>query len=208
MTHDLSTVDIFQQDIPESFCQIASKNGIVACDIETSGLDWRADKIATCQLHVPDMATAIVRLNGDRPMNLIGLLENKMVSKVFHYAMFDLRFLVNRWSFNPLSIKCTKIAAKLLRMDMPSHSLMELLKEYMGIHIDKSEQKSDWFRSNFTQQQIAYAANDVIYLYPLLSILLDQLANKLLRDLAEECFSHIPTQVRLDVAGYQGIYEY
>jgi ribonuclease D len=190
------------------FSEAACASHCIACDIETSGLDWRNDRIATCQIYVPNHAVALVRFDGGRPTNLIGLLEDPAVAKIFHHAMFDLRFLVNKYDCDPANIKCTKVASKLLRKGEHSHSLTELVKRYFQVVIDKGQQKSDWFRPDLTPTQIKYAAADVLFLPALLDVLLGELETMRLREYAERCFAHIPTQVWLEVRGYTGIYEY
>lgn len=205
---DSPPVLLFEHDVPVTFCEAACTGRHIACDIETSGLDWRNDRIATCQIYVPNYAVALVRFNSGRPTNLIGLLENRSVVKIFHHAMFDLRFLVNKHDCKPANVKCTKIASKLLHKDDRTHTLAELVKRYFQVEIDKGQQSSDWFRPNLTPTQIKYAAVDVLFLPALLDVLLGELETMGLREYAERCFAHIPTQVWLEVRGYTGIYEY
>ena len=122
--------------------------------------------------------------------------------------MFDLRFLVHKYRFGPANVKCTKIASKLLHKNEKIHSLVPLLKRYLQLDIEKKEQKSDWFRPDLSSAQIQYAIADVRFLPALLDILLDRLENVGLREFADRCFAHIPTQVRLEVEGYEGVYDY
>ncbi len=127
----------------------------VAWDIETSGLDWREDRIGTCQLHAPEIGTLIVQLNGKRPTRLAALLADPGVLKVFHHASFDLRFMTWQWKSAVESVACTKIASKLLEPHVPNdwHTLQTLLDRHLGVHISKVERISDWLADNLSEAQ-------------------------------------------------------
>src|SRR3990172_3087677 len=88
-------------DLPEAGLEAARRVGRVCWDIETSGLDWREESIATCQLYVPDGVVYIVQVRDDSQPNLRKLLEDEQVLKIFHHAMFDLRFMVHHWKVTP-----------------------------------------------------------------------------------------------------------
>jgi len=136
-------------------------------------------------------------------------LPNPAVKKIFHHAMFDLRFMVYRWHVVPETIACTKIAAKILdRENTESHSLKALAERYLGVVLDKTEQTSDWLAVHLSRDQLVYAARDVIYLPALLDTLEQELRNRDLLSLAHSCFAHVATRVQLDVLGYGDIYTY
>lgn len=173
----------------------------VAWDIETSGLDWRTDRIATCQVHAPSVGTAIVRVGSQAPPRLSALLADPAVTKVFHHAPFDLAHMRARWGVQAANVACTKIAAKLLDPAGPpgSHSLMPLLRRHLGVEISKDQQVSDWLAPDLTPEQLRYAAADVLYLLPLLE--------KFERDLTDVgrlpwyrgCLQFLPLRVELEV---------
>ena len=143
-----------------------------------------------------------VRRGVDRPARLAALLEAPSIQKIFHHAMFDLRFLVTRWGFQPVSIKCTKIAAKLLYPgDSSRQSLRPLVNEWLGIGLDKTEQTSNWSARELSDAQIHYAVRDVLFLAPLASRLEDQLRLVGLHDLSAGCWAHVPTRVQLELRG-------
>jgi len=201
--------EICHGDLPRSFVLNAVRTGEAAWDIETSGLDWREDRIASCQLMLPAGETVIVRNLDARPANLRALLADKQVRKVFHHAMFDLRFMSHHWAVPVQNIACTKIAAKLLDPECrQSHSLKSLVSQYLGVALDKSEQKSDWFASRLSAAQIDYAVSDVAHLCSLLAALEQQLGVRKLELLAQSCFAHIPTRVQLELLGYRDVYQY
>ena len=204
-----NNVIMCRSDISEDYTNLILNATALSCDIETTGLDWRIDKIGTCQLYIQGGPAIIVKMDEERPGNLIRLLSNTRVKKVFHHALFDLRFMVFNWNFEPNNVYCTKIASKLLDpQNSHEHSLKCLLKRYIDIEVDKKEQISDWITENLTESQIRYAINDVLFLMSLLKVLEQQLASKGLWHIALRCFDHIPTRVRLDILGYKDVFTY
>jgi len=123
--------------------------------------------------------------------------------------MFDLRFMANAWAVEPRNIACTKIAAKLLFPGEPQEQqLRALLARFAGLHIDKGQQRSNWFAASYSSEQIEYAIQDVIHLPALLQALMAVVAEKGLDDLATRCFAHIPARVRLEVGGFGDVFTY
>jgi ribonuclease D len=182
----------------------------VAWDIETSGLDWRAGSIGTCQLHAAEVGTFIVRSVSKLPMNLMRLLATAEVTKVFHYAPFDLRWMSGHWGVSPAAIECTKLASRLLDRteDSAAHSLRHLLQVNLGIEIDKGQRLTNWLSDDLTPAQLAYAAADVDHLLPLLDSLHKQLANDGLLDLYRRCAEFLPTRVQLEVGAWPDVFGY
>src|SRR2546428_5639868 len=129
---------LYKGDLPEEYVVRIRKAGIAAWDIETSGLDWRTDQIGTCQLSDPNGSVALVKINSSPPKKLILLLEDPAVKKIFHHAMFDLRFMAFQWNAKPQSIACTKIASRLLDpKGERNHSLLSIVREYLGVTLTK-----------------------------------------------------------------------
>jgi len=213
---DISDSDInpalpfFEGDVPKTFVVAAKKHSVLAWDIETSGLDWRSERIGLCQLLVDEQGLAIVKIKKNkRPQNLATILSDPSVMKIFHHAMFDLRFMSYHWGVAPANIACTKIAAKLIDPEkVEGHRLSSLVLKYLNVELDKSSQRSDWLRSGLSPEQIRYAGDDVKYLSELLSLLMEELRQMGRSELAQRCFDHIPTQVQLDIAGFKDIYGY
>jgi ribonuclease D len=202
-------LSISEGDVSAAGDRAARSAGVVAWDIETSGLDWRADRIATCQLFVPGHGVELIRVESRVPIRLRHLLCDGGIAKVFHHAAFDLRFMRHHWDAVPQRIGCTKVAAKLLEpsADPGSHSLKPLVERCLGVILDKGEQRSDWF-AELSDSQLEYAAADVRYLLPLLRRLSVDLRARGLEKLAERCFEHIPTRVELEVGGYGDVFAY
>ncbi|MGZ5440782.1 MAG: ribonuclease D [Thermoanaerobaculia bacterium] len=201
--------ELHSGDIPESIYRTLLSAKRVAWDIETSGLEWRSDRIGLCQLHGDDGTVSLVQIEGKPPQRLIKLLEDSSVKKVFHHAMFDLRFMAHRWSAQPQNIACTKIAAKLLFPQQPeSQKLEALLRRLLGVKLDKSEQRSNWIASLYSPGQIDYAVGDVLYLLRLFDVLVVRLRDAGRQTLAEQCFAHIPTRVQLEIGGFGDVFVY
>jgi ribonuclease D len=207
----VSTTEIMvrEGDLPGEPLTKIRNAGVVAWDIETSGLDWKTERIATCQLYSPGGAVEVVKVGTQPPENLSLLLADTAVTKIFHHAMFDLRFMHHNWRVMPSNIACTKIASKLLTpQEKRAHSLKFLVEQHLGVVLNKTEQRSDWLSARLTDGQLLYAASDVLYLIPLFKLLEEALRQRNLRDLAEACYRHIPTRVHLDVLGYEDVYTY
>jgi len=200
---------LYDDDIPDEYVDYVRKTKIVAWDIETSGLDWRNDRIGICQLHTPKKPVVIIKIDDTPPKKLRLLLADDSVKKVFHHAMFDLRFMSYYWKVLPKNIACTKIGSRLLDVkNKNKHSLQLLLRQRLGVVIDKNERLSNWLSNELTEKQLSYAAKDVIYLLPLLDVIERELKSKELLEFAHLCFAHIPIRVRLDILGYGDIYGY
>jgi ribonuclease D len=198
-------------DVSQEFFDAANRQLLIAWDIETSGLDWRSERIGLCQVWTAELGLELVKIDENRiPCRLVELLADARVQKIFHHAMFDLRFLYYRWAVVPANIGCTKIASKLLvpENSPDRHTLASLVREYLGVSLDKTQRISDWLKSDLSQEQMSYAGNDVIYLPDLFRTLMAKLEARGLDDLASRCFAHIPTQVQLDVRGYKDIFGY
>lgn len=206
---DRKDIKIFLGDIPQDSLDLILKSPAVAWDIETSGLNWKGERIATCQLCIYGSQVFLVQINEVLPDGLKTLLNDNSVKKIFHHAMFDLKFMCHHWITKPRNIACTKVAAKLLHpKNRDLQSLKGLIKHYFGVNISKKERTSDWFAKDLTDEQIIYAANDVIYLEELLTKLEKELESKNLLKVARSCFKHIPTRVKLEVLGYDDVYKY
>jgi ribonuclease D len=125
MTASSVSVRVGEGDLLSDLAAAFTKAKRIAWDVETTGLDWRHDRLGTCQLFCEGHGAVVVRIGDHRPRWLAGLLEDSAVEKVFHHAPFDLRFLIRAWRIQPRSVRCTKVASKLLAPNAPNetHSL-------------------------------------------------------------------------------------
>lgn len=205
------SVQVVHGDLPSGLASAFADAARVAWDVETSGLDWRRDRLGTCQLFTAEVGPVVVSLGDAIPSRLIGLLEDPAIEKVFHHAPFDLRFMAYNWDIQPASIRCTKVASKLLTPGVANeeHSLQSLLLNYVGIQLQKGDVRtSDWTAANLTGAQISYAAGDVIHLPKLLSVLMEKLAAEGLAKLYDACCAFIPARVQLELGGYPDVFAY
>jgi ribonuclease D len=188
----------------ETFCNA----DVIAWDIETTGLDWRVEKIATCQIYCQQAVPVIVRMTSHAPILLPKLLDSRAL-KLFHHAAFDLRFMVHNWRCGVRNVACTKIASKVLKAPTKEgHRLQSLVKEYLGVNVDKALAKSNWLAADLTEAQIRYAISDTIYLSDLFRELKEQLVRKGRWGLAAASFEYLPTRVQLDLLGADDVFTY
>lgn len=200
--------EIVEGDIPETAHKTARERGVACLDLETSGLDWRRDRIATCQVFIPGGDCLLVRLGSAPADNLEGLLRDPEILKIFHYAMFDLRFMAAQWGVRARHVACTKVSSKILEPSEEKHSLKDLLSRHLGVRIDKGQRLSDWFAAELTQEQVEYALNDVRYLWDLFNVLRENLEGVNRFGLAESSFSYLPSRVELDLLGAPDVFQY
>lgn len=205
-----ASVTRLQHDLTHELLDQFATTDRIAWDIETTGLDWRAGKIATCQLHSDTTGTIIVQVDGRRPQHLTELLRDEAVVKVFHHAPFDLRWMTTHWETDAVSVACTKVASRLLNPDPDSsqHSLKFLLADRLGVLLDKTERLSDWTQAELSAAQVTYATQDVVHLLPLLDLLQKELTNEGLLDTYQRCLDFLPIRVQLDVAGRPDVFGY
>jgi ribonuclease D len=205
-----TAIEIHHGDLSQNMYSDALSAGIVACDIETSGLNWEVDRIGTCQVATPERVAIVIVKQGAQPRYLSALLENPAVTKVFHHAPFDLRFMTHCWGVRSANIACTKIASKVLEPGLTSrdHSLKPVLKRHLNVDINKAQQVSDWLSSELTSDQLEYAAADVAHLIPLFSLLSEKCSVAGLSEYLEASFDYLPTRVMLDLRGSGDVFSY
>jgi ribonuclease D len=207
--HAIDSFHLYEGDLPEPVYAAFAAQPRIAWDTETSGLDWQTERIALCQLYAPGTPAAVVRIGDHVPEHLRQLLADAPTRKVFHHAMFDLRFMAHAWDVEPRNVACTKIAAKLLFPDQPQQQqLRALLARFIGLQIDKTQQRSNWFAAALAPEQLEYAVRDVIHLPELLDHLLGLLEAQGLDRLATRCFDHLPTRVRLELGSFGDVFTY
>ena len=176
----------------------------VAIDTETLGLNPLRDRLCLVQLSAGDGSADIVQIAaGQRQApRLAALLADPAVTKIFHYARFDIAVLFHAFGVMTGPLFCTKIASRLTRTYTDRHGLKDLVKDLLDVEISKQQQSSDWAADALTEAQLAYAASDVTYLHQLRDKLTVRLDREGRRDLAEACFGFLPVRAKLDLAGW------
>jgi len=192
-------INFYKGDLPVNF----RATNIVALDSETMGLNPKRDKLCLVQISNGDEVCHLVKidLSTEKPKNLINILKNNKIQKIFHYARFDVAVFKYNFKINIKNIYCTKIASKLVRTYTDKHGYKDLCSELLGKSISKNEQSSDW-GGELTKEQQKYAATDVLYLHKIK----DKLDSMLLREkrskLAKACFDFIQYRTDLDINGW------
>ncbi len=193
-------VKIHQGDLPDGLDFGSS----VAVDTETMGLHAHRDKLCVVQLSAGDDDAHLVQLDRKtyHAPNLRKLMEDKAVTKIFHYARFDVGMLKAYLGVDTTPLYCTKIASRLARTYTDRHGLKDLVREMLGVEMSKQQQSSDWGTPVLSDAQKQYAALDVIYLHEL-KVRLDQMLRREGRnELAQACFEFLPHRADLDLAGW------
>ena len=195
-------IKYFENDLPEKL----DLGNIVAIDTETMGLNPLRDKLCLVQISSGNGICYLIKIIDLRkkPTNLLKLLKNNKIMKIFHYARFDVGVLKNAFRTNIKNIYCTKIASKLARTYTDKHGYKDLCKELLDISISKIEQSSDW-GGKLSKDQKIYAATDVLYLHKIkkkLDIILER-ENR--QNIANACFNFISHRTDLDLYGWQDV---
>jgi ribonuclease D len=188
-------------DLPEGL----KFSGAVAVDTETLGLKPHRDRLCLVQLSAGDGTAHLVQLDGAdwSAPRLKALLTDPKLTKIFHYARFDVAVIEQYLGVVTGPIYCTKIASKLVRTYTDRHGLKDLCGELLGVEISKQQQSSDWAAATLSPQQLAYAAADVLHLHALKRALDAMLVRQGRTALAEACFAFLPIRARLDLAGFE-----
>jgi ribonuclease D len=197
------TIKLHHGDLPAD----VSFGATVAIDTETMGLNPLRDRLCLVQLSSGDGNAHLVQMPRGpyRAPRLAALLADPKVLKLFHFGRFDIAVLEHALGVRCEPVYCTKIAAKLTRTFTDRHGLKNLCQELLGVDLSKQQQTSDWGAETLTDEQMSYAASDVLYLHALKSKLDLLLAREGRTELAEAAFRFLPTRARLDLAGWPEI---
>ena len=176
----------------------------VAIDTETLGLNPHRDRLCVVQLSPGDGNADVVQIAPGQTSapNLTRLLGDRSVTKIFHFARFDMAVLFHAFGVMAEPIFCTKIASRLTRTYTDRHGLKDLAKDILDIDLSKAQQSSDWGAETLTEAQLSYAASDVLHLHAIKAKLEERLAREHRAALAASCFGFLPTRARLDLAGW------
>jgi ribonuclease D len=202
-----TVIHLHQNDIPKNI----NLSDVIAIDSETTGLSLVRDKLRLIQLAVSDKECHFIKFDnnffqdGKKPNELINLLSNPNITKIFHYARFDLAMIKKYLELNLSNVFCTKVASKLVRTYTDKHGLKDLCKELLKKDLNKSSQSSDWSIEELSNDQLKYASHDVIHLFKLKLILEKMLVREGRINLAKKTFEFLPSRVDLDLSGWNEI---
>jgi ribonuclease D len=197
------TTTLHKGDIPAGL----DFGSCVAVDTETMGLNPVRDPLCLVQLSAGNGDAHIVQLDREtyKAPNLKKLLGNPKVTKIFHFARFDLAVIKKFLETECAPVFCTRTASKLVRTYTDRHGLRDVCRELLGVELNKQQQSSDWGAATLTEEQLQYAANDVLHLHSLKSKMEDLLEREERTDLARRCFDFLGTRAELDLAGWPNI---
>ena len=192
-------INLYNGDIPENI----KINNNIAVDSETMGLNPKRDKLCLVQLSNGDEICHLIKIDviKKKPVNLIKILKNNKIQKIFHFARFDVAVFKHNFKIDIKNIYCTKIASKLVRTYTDKHGYKDLCSELLKKNISKIEQSSDW-GGELTKDQQKYAATDVLYLHKIKEKLDIMLAREKREKLAKACFEFIQHRIDLDLRGW------
>lgn len=194
---------LYQRDLPNGL----ELGAAVAIDTETMGLVPGRDRLCLVQLSGGDGDAHLVQIAKDQveAPNLVALLGNPGVLKIYHYGRFDIAVLLNRFGVLSRPVYCTKIASKLVRTYTDRHGLKDLTRDLIDVDVSKQQQSSDWGAPELSQAQVEYAASDVLHLHRLKAALDARLSREGRTELAQACFDFLPVRAELDLAGWDEV---
>ena len=195
-------IRLHKGDLPSDYVPGAA----IAVDTETLGLNPLRDRLCVVQISRGDGEADVIQIGpgtgpADAP-NLVRVLADPGVQKIFHFARFDLAVLFHRLGVMPGPVYCTKIASKLARTYTDRHGLKDVVRELVGVDLSKQQQSSDWAAESLSQAQLEYAASDVLHLHAARDRLDAMLAREGRTELARSCFAFLPARARLDLLGW------
>jgi ribonuclease D len=196
------TIYLHKGDLPDGIDFGSS----VAVDTETQGLNPKRDRLCVVQLSAGNGDAHLVQLDESdyaAAKNLKNLMENPSVTKIFHFARFDVAVMKEYLDVTITPVFCTKIASRLVRTYTNRHGLKDLTKELLGIELNKQQQSSDWAAKDLSDAQKEYAASDVYHLHAMRDILVEMLEREGRMDMAQACFDFLPTRADLDLTGWE-----
>mgnify|MGYP001468863415 CR=1 FL=1 len=193
-------IKLHKTDLPDDL----ELGNVIAVDGEFMGLNVKRDPLCLIQISTGNSDAHIIQLDRSNyaAPNLIKILENNEITKIFHYGRADLAHIKYYLNANTNNILDTKIASKLARSYSDNHSLKTLIKEFKNIDISKQFQSSD-FGGELNNAQLKYCANDVIYLHEIHKKLEEILIREKRIKLYDECLKFLKTRVDLDLAQFK-----
>ena len=193
-------IKLHKKDLPDEI-KFSDK---IAIDCEFTGLNIERDRLCLVQISSGQNDAHIIQLDKENydAKNLIKILSDKTINKLFHFARADLLFIKKFLKVEVENVDCTKIMSKIGRSYSDKHGLKDLIKEFIGIDISKQLQTSD-FGGELTDKQLKYCAQDVIYLHKIFDSLNKILIREGRNNLYRDTIKFINTRVDLDLASFK-----
>jgi ribonuclease D len=190
-------IKLHKNDLPDHL----HFSNVIAVDGEFMGLNVRRDPLCLVQISSGNSDAHIVQLDRKtyKAPNLIKILNDENIKKLFHYARSDMAHIKYYLKTDVKNVECTKLQSKLARTFSDSHSLKALIKEFANVDISKQFQTSD-FGGELTPAQLKYCANDVVYLHQIHNELNKILVRENRIELYNDCLKFLKTRVELDLA--------
>ncbi|MDR1031625.1 MAG: ribonuclease D [Holosporales bacterium] len=190
-------ITLFENDLPVGL----DLGDEIAIDTEAMGLNIHNDRLCLVQIATSAGKCFLIKIGSPaKPAsNLTEVLRSQKITKIFHFARFDVALLSKTFAVPVNNIFCTKIASKLARTFSSKHGLKDLCPDLLGVELSKQEQTSDWGENKLTEEQLKYAASDVLYLHRLKAKLLKMLIREGRDKLAYDCFKNLSTIAELDI---------
>ncbi len=195
------TIRFYKNDLPDLSNYAVDA---VAIDTETLGLKPHRDRLCVVQISPGDGSADVIQIDRGQTgaPNLVKLLEDPAITKIFHFGRFDLAVLFHNLGAMPQPVFCTKIASRLTRTYTDRHGLKDVCQEFLGISLSKQQQSSDWAAEILSPEQLEYAASDVLHLHRLREALTARLVRDGREAVARACFDFLPTRAKLDLMGW------
>ncbi|MCB1171776.1 MAG: ribonuclease D [Leptospiraceae bacterium] len=200
---------LVQKDLPDDIYQVLRTQKELAVDCEMMGLNpWR-DRLCLIQIAAEEGTCVLIQVDEkEPPARVRELFEDASIQKIFHFARLDCLFLRMRLNIQIQNVFCTKIASRLGRTYTDRHGLKEVVREFTGETLDKQITSSDWGSNKLTDEQLNYAASDVIYLFAVKRSLLNILNREGRAELLEASLNYLPHRIELDRLGYDSIFQH
>jgi ribonuclease D len=212
------TPELLCDDLDEDLLRAFLDSPDLAVDTETMGLQTLRDRLCVVQLCDRQGRAALVQVtrealdprrpHADRAPRLKRLFEDPRVTKVFHFARFDLAALRHWLGIKVAPVYCTRTVSKLIRTYTDRHGLKDNLLQFLDVEMDKAQRHSDWSAPVLSPEQIRYAISDVTLLLPLKDKLDAILVREGRKELAEACFQALTVFAELDIIGYANLFEH
>ena len=195
----MNNITLHKGDLPADL----ELGAVIAVDTEAMGLNPVRDALCVVQISSGDGSAHVVQLERTYNCpNLKKLLADPAILKIFHFARFDVAMMKKWMGITCAPVWCTKIASKLSRTYTDRHGLKDVTRELVGANMDKSQQSSDWGAEALTDQQLQYAASDVLHLHQIRDGLIKMLEREGRLELAQACFDFLPIRADLDLLGW------